>query len=128
MKEEKPCPLSKEEWLDLLETYLSMKKSEYYQNFNITFSFVILIFVVFIPIIIAVLGSIPMLIIFYFIMAVAVSFDFIKMKPLMKRNKEESNAIYGIIKKIVDEGLVESEIKEEWDKIEKKYPNIIMMD
>ncbi|MCD6147646.1 MAG: hypothetical protein J7J34_06595, partial [Thermoplasmata archaeon] len=58
MKEEKPCPLSREEWLDLLKTYLSMKKSEYYHNFNTTLSFVILIFAVFIPIIIAVLHSI----------------------------------------------------------------------
>ena len=128
MNEKKPCPLSREEWLDLLKTYLSMKKSEYYHNFNTTLSFVILIFAVFIPIIIAVLHSISMLIISYLVMAVAVGFDFIKMKPLMKRNREESNAIYGLIKKIINGDPVESDkIRGEWDMIEKEYQNIIMM-
>lgn len=128
MKEEKPCPLSREEWLDLLKTYLSMKKSEYYHNFNTTLSFVILIFAVFIPIIIAVLHSISMLIISYLVMAVAVDFVFIKMKPPMKRNREESNAIYGLIKKIINGDPVESDkIRGEWNMIEKEYQNIIMM-
>jgi len=139
MKERKPCPLSREEWLDFLKTYLFMKKFEVSNNLNTILTFTMLIIAILIPFIVVGLNLglkldktshafLLFSLLLYFVMIVGVFSWWVWGMRKIDGIKKESNAIHEIIKKIISGELVKSdEIREEWDKIEKKeYPDIMI--
>ncbi len=119
--EQKPCPLGIEEWLDFLETMLSIKHSNYPMLMNILVAFATVGTVISISYSVSLYGKIPMIIyivdilIVVLIIIAVLAYMVRNINKEIKKNRREYEAIYEIIKKIINGELTDSNsIRKAW--------------
>jgi len=137
-KQEKPCELSRGEWLQFFETLLTLKHSNYPTILNTFLVLAILAVTVTASVGIPELDINDSVSVKKYILSIVVTLIFflsvlgflkIWIKKILRRVSEEYKAISELIQKIIDGELKESnEIRKEWYKTLDKYPKMINLE